>query len=106
EQINRTTQFSFFMAPSVPFFRFWSRGGGGENWVESCAAGLPDPGILHRCPRFSGRSRIAHLQELDRDLIGCANERHVSVPGGAKDDDPHLLQMSARLVYILDGERE
>lgn len=74
--------------------------------MESCAAGLPNPGILHRCPRLSRRFRVPFLKELDRDLIWCADKRHVPVPGGTKDGDSHPLQMSACLVDIIHGERE
>src|SRR5690348_15213514 len=69
---------------------------------QGSARALPVAGVLHRCPRFLRRLRLALLQELDRVVVGRAREGHYPVARRPVDGDAGLHQPLAGRVDVVD----
>lgn len=62
----------------------------------------PGAGVGHRLPGLARREGRALLQELDRDPVGRADERHVAVARRTVDRHAGVHQPLARRVDVLD----
>ena len=67
----------------------------------------------HQCPVLAidspglgGRKSVPDLEQLDRDVVGGADERHVPVARRAVDGDPAVHEPLAGLVDIVDRVSE
>ncbi len=63
--------------------------------------GSPRTGVLHRGPGLLRRQTFAFLQNLEGDIVGRADEGHVTVARRTVDRYPVLLRILAEGVDII-----
>src|SRR6185437_7706812 len=97
-RLPRRTSRCLPLRPSAPGRSdILSRPGRGSGGLAS----LPCAAVRHRSPRFGGRERGAPLQELDRNLVGRADEGHPSVARRPIDGHAIVHQPPAGLVDVV-----
>jgi hypothetical protein len=106
----RSTKEASPLATDSAHWLFW-RGHLGSLQARGPRAGsfdvrLPLSDILHRGPGLLLRLGAPLLQQLDRNVVGRADEGHVAVPRRAVDGDAVLHQPLAGRVNIVDLESE
>ena len=67
---------------------------------------LPLARIRHRLPWILLSKRLTLLKNLNRDIVGRTDERHVTVSGRTVDCYPSVYQTLARGVDIFDAVGE
>ncbi len=66
----------------------------------------PGTGVRHRGPRLGLRQRRAFLEQLDRDVVRRADERHLAVARRPIDRDARVAQPLAQRVDVVDLVRD